>query len=92
MQLIEEPLGTTVRCLREADNGNDFCEFSPLAFLAELQQHIPDTWEQLIHLYGLYSAWARGAQREQQARLSAADKADHTQEASQKKTPCFSFA
>ena len=85
MQLIEEPLGTTVRYLREADDGNDFCDFSPLAFLAELQQHIPNTWEQLIHFYGLYSARTRGVQREQQARLSAADKAGDKQESPQEK-------
>ena len=38
-------------------------EFSPLEFLAELSQHIPDTFEQTTRFFGLYSARTRGAQR-----------------------------
>ena len=30
--------------------------FSPLEFLAELSQHIPHTYEQLIRYYGFYTA------------------------------------
>ena len=37
--------------------------FSPLEFLAELSQHIPDTYEQVIRYYGYYSARTRGARR-----------------------------
>jgi hypothetical protein len=37
--------------------------FSPLEFLAELSQHIPNTYEQLIRYYGYYSARSRGARR-----------------------------
>ena len=37
--------------------------FSPLEFLAELSQHIPDTYEQVIRYYGHYSARTRGARR-----------------------------
>lgn len=37
--------------------------FSPLEFLAELSQHIPNTYEQLIRYYGFYSARSRGARR-----------------------------
>lgn len=36
-------------------------EFSPLKFLAELSQHIPDIWEQTTRFFGLYSARTRGA-------------------------------
>ena len=37
--------------------------FSPLEFLAELSQHIPNTYEQLIRYYGYYSARSRGFRR-----------------------------
>ena len=37
--------------------------FSPLEFLAELSQHIPNTYEQLIRYYGYYSARSRGLRR-----------------------------
>lgn len=35
--------------------------FTPLQFLAELQQHIPDTWEQTTRFLGAYSSRSRGA-------------------------------
>ena len=35
--------------------------FSPLEFLAELQQHIPDRWEQTTRFFGAYSSRSRGA-------------------------------
>lgn len=40
--------------------------FSPLEFLAELSQHIPDTYEQVIRYYGYYSARTRGARRREE--------------------------
>ena len=35
--------------------------FTPLQFLAELQQHIPNTWEQTTRFLGAYSCRSRGA-------------------------------
>lgn len=40
--------------------------FSPLEFLAEFSQHIPDTYEQVIRYYGYYSARTRGARRREE--------------------------
>lgn len=36
-------------------------EFSPLQFLAEISQHVPDMWEQTTRFFGMYSARTRGA-------------------------------
>jgi hypothetical protein len=44
-------------------NKSESKTFSPLEFLAELSQHIPNTYEQLIRYYGYYSARSRGARR-----------------------------
>jgi len=35
--------------------------FTPLKFLAEVSQHIPDLWEQTSRFFGAYSARTRGA-------------------------------
>ena len=40
--------------------------FTPLQFLAELQQHIPDTWEQTTRFLGAYSCRSRGAAKARQ--------------------------
>lgn len=45
------------------ENKSEIKTFSPLEFLAELSQHIPNTYEQLIRYYGFYSARSRGARR-----------------------------
>lgn len=47
---------------KEPDDGSEpeSKTFSPLEFLAELSQHIPNTYEQLIRYYGYYSARSRG--------------------------------
>jgi hypothetical protein len=46
-------------------------QFSPLHFLAELQQHLPNTWEQTTRFLGAYSARTRGAKN----RLNTTDTA-----------------
>lgn len=38
-------------------------DFTPLKFLAEISQHIPDRWEQTTRYFGTFSARARGAKR-----------------------------
>jgi len=50
---------------KEDGDGNEpeTKSFSPLEFLAELSQHIPNTYEQLIRYYGYYSARSRGLRR-----------------------------
>ena len=73
MEIVDEPLQTTVCYLREADDFTDFKDFSPLEFLAELQQHIPNVWEQLIHYYGVMSPRTRGKERASAAKLPSAE-------------------
>jgi len=52
-----EPL---VRVIKSTDEPEVFRDFSPLDFLAELTQHIPDTFEQTTRYFGAYSARTRG--------------------------------
>ena len=40
--------------------------FTPLKFLAEVSQHIPDMWEQTTRFYGAYSCRSRGAAKEKE--------------------------
>lgn len=64
LELIEpisdEPI---VRVHKVTDDSSQFRDFTPLAFLAELSQHIPDIWEQMTRYVGIYSARTRGAKR-----------------------------
>ena len=46
-------------CSRNCDDGVDTRSFSPLEFLAEISQHIPDTWEQTTRYFGCYAARSR---------------------------------
>ena len=50
--------------------------FSPLEFLAELSQHIPNTYEQLIRYHGYYSARSRGFRRREVELKKLANKPD----------------
>ena len=43
---------------------SDYKQFSPLEFLAELSQHLPGNYEQVIRYYGYYSARSRGARKD----------------------------
>lgn len=45
--------------------------FTPLQFLAEVSQHIPDLWEQTSRFLGAYSARTRGAAKEKKSSESA---------------------
>ena len=60
IELHDEP---TVRVHKFTDDGAQTRNFDPLAFLAELSQHIPDMWEQTTRYVGVYSARTRGAKR-----------------------------
>jgi|GEM_PF-4193750 len=45
--LVDSVLAPTVRITKKFDDGDLHRDLSPLEFLAELQQHIPDIWEQI---------------------------------------------
>jgi len=61
IELLEEPLQTTVRYHKETDDQCEYRDFSPLEFLAAISQAIPGTWEQLVRYYGVCSPRTRGA-------------------------------
>jgi hypothetical protein len=67
LELIEESgevgVEMTVRYHKITDDMATHRDFEPLEFLAELQQHIPDKWEQTTRYMGVYSSRARGAKR-----------------------------
>ena len=43
-----------------ASPARNFQVFEPLAFIAEVTQHIPESGQHLIHYYGWYSNKSRG--------------------------------
>ena len=64
--------GDTVVTLTAVRNGKtNLRTFSVLEFLAELQQHLPDTFEQTSRFFGIYSSRSRGAEKEKSAPISA---------------------
>lgn len=63
--LIESELNPTIRLTKILDDGELHRDLSPLEFLAELQQHIPDMWEQTSRYFGKYAARTRAAERRQ---------------------------
>jgi len=67
--LLESALNPTIRLTKKLDdttqNGELHRDLSPLEFLAELQQHIPDMWEQTTRYFGKYAARTRAAERRQ---------------------------
>lgn len=65
LKLVQENGETTVSYSAKRNGVRETRIFVPLQFLAEVQQHIPDTFEQTTRYYGCYSARSRGAAREQ---------------------------
>ncbi len=63
--LIESALTPTIRLTKILDDGDLHRDLSPLEFLAELQQHIPDIWEQTTRYLGKYAARTRATERRQ---------------------------
>ena len=60
--------GDTAVTLRTKRDGKlSVRSFTALEFLAELQQHLPDLWEQTSRAYGIYSSRSRGAAKEEAA-------------------------
>jgi len=71
IELIEEPLSTTVRYYKETDDEAEFRDFSPLEFLAQLTRFVLSPSEQSIRFYGLASPRTRGALRKSRSALNA---------------------
>ncbi|MDC0358431.1 transposase [Oligoflexia bacterium] len=63
LELIESETCPAVRINKINNDELQSRDLEPLQFLAELQQHIPDMWEQTTRYTGCYSARARGAKR-----------------------------
>lgn len=64
MSLVESNTEPVIRLVKKLADDEIVRDFSPLEFLAELQQHIPDIWEQTTRYYGCYAARSRGAKRQ----------------------------
>ena len=61
LELIESGAEPIVRYRSFKENLAEHRDFTPLQFLAELSQHIPDQWEQTVRYMGTLSARTRGA-------------------------------
>lgn len=87
LKLIEN--NTKVRITKKYDGKNIHKNFLPLEFMAEVAQHIPDTFEQMVRYYGAYSARSRGVKTTKYAEsevLSLSEIEDT------KKKPSFTWA
>ena len=58
--------------------------FSVLEFLAELQMHLPDSFEQTSRFFGIYSSRSRGAEKEKPAPITTPYLPDASAKPSQK--------
>ena len=70
LQIIESDTQSVIRVLKPTDDSSSLRDFTPLAFLAELSCHIPNTWEQTVRYLGKYSARSRGANKENKISIS----------------------
>ena len=61
LQLIESAAEPLVRYHKPKTRESR--DFTPLKFLAEISQHIPDKWEQTTRYFGILSARSRGDKR-----------------------------
>ncbi len=76
MSILNDETVSYVAKENNDENKPETKTFSPLEFLAELSQHIPNTYEQLIRYYGYYSARSRGARRREVELKQLANKPD----------------
>jgi hypothetical protein len=83
LTLCEHDRQTTVTYCAFRNGTKETRHFTPLEFLAELQQHIPDMWEQTTRYYGCYSARSRGAAREHGSPISQLNIPEPTKKPSQ---------
>ncbi len=63
LELFETEGGQMVRITSTAKGAPRSRIIDPLEFLPELQQHIPDNWEQTVRYMGVNSSRTRGAKR-----------------------------
>ena len=70
IELVEN--NSKIRYCKFTENGTHHRDFDPLAFLAELSQHIPNKWEQTVRYFGIYSARTRGALKKKKSTLPLA--------------------
>lgn len=70
LAILENGPEPMLRVIKSTDQPEIFQDFSPLDFLAQLTQHVPDTWEQTTRYFGTYSARTRGAQKTKQQNSS----------------------
>ncbi len=61
LSIIEESSDTVIEYATYKDKVKTLRKFTPLGFLAELQQHVFDAWEQNTRWFGAYSCRTRGA-------------------------------
>lgn len=73
LQIVESDGEALINYAAYKDGKKSIRSFTPLEFLAELQQHIPDTWEQTTRFLGAYSSRSRGAAKAQQESNAAMD-------------------
>ena len=64
LEILEHPILPVVRYHSKSEDVQEYRDFSPLEFLANLSLHIPDKWEQTVRYNGIYSAKTRGANKE----------------------------
>ena len=62
MSLIENGAEPIIRIVKHIDDAEVHRDLSPLDCLAELQQAIPNTWEQTTRYYGLHASRTRGVE------------------------------
>jgi hypothetical protein len=91
LELIETPLDLTVRYHDLGSNLSCYKDFSPLEFLAALQVHIPNIWEQTSRHLGCYASRTRGSIPGFTAPISK-PLAEPTQEPEQEEKPSSLFA
>ena len=61
LTIVEGSGDTVIEYAAYKDGQKSVRTFTPLTFLAELQQHIFDSWEQNTRWFGAYSCRTRGA-------------------------------
>jgi hypothetical protein len=64
LKIIEENPETAIEYTSYKNEQKSVRTFTPLKFLAEVSQHIPDMWEQTTRFLGAYSSRSRGAAKE----------------------------
>lgn len=64
LKIIDGNTETIIEYISYKNERKSIRTFTPLKFLAEIQQHIPNSWEQTTRFLGAYSSRSRGAAKE----------------------------